>query len=137
MDSPSRLSLKQFCSLVEEVLLEIPEEFAPWLENVVVDVESEPTAELLEELGYEPHEELFGLFIGRAVTEQEYGEHSPNRIVLFQRPLERASRSRDEVAYEIRRTVLHELAHHFGYSEDDLDDFESRPSPFDEPSDDD
>lgn len=137
MDNAPHLSLKQFCALVEEVLLGIPEEFAPWLENVVVDVESEPTAELLEDLGYEPDEELFGLFIGRAVTEQEYGEHAPNRIVLFQRPLERASRSRDEVAYEIRRTVLHELAHHFGYSEEDLDDFESRPSPFDDPADDD
>ena len=80
----------------------------------------------------DPEEDtLMGLFEGRAVTEQEYGEHLPNRILLFKRPIEEVCRSRAEIAYEIRRTLVHELAHHFGYSEEDLEEYESRQSPFD------
>jgi predicted Zn-dependent protease with MMP-like domain len=95
-------------------------------------VELEPTAEMLEELEMDPAEDtLMGLFEGRAITEQEYGEHLPNRILLFKRPIEEVCRSRAEVAFEIRRTLIHELAHHFGYSEEDLEEYESRPSPFD------
>jgi predicted Zn-dependent protease with MMP-like domain len=127
-----RLSMREFVEVARRVMDELPQPFAGWLENVVVDVELEPTRKMLEDVGLDPDEEtLFGLFEGRAVTEQEYGEHAPNRILLFKRPIEEACRSRDEVAYEIRRTLVHELAHHFGYSEEDLDEYESRESPFD------
>ncbi len=128
----ARLSLADFCSVVEEVLAELPEPFHAWLDNVAVDVEPDPWPELLEELEMEPDEPLLGLFQGESITEQEYGEHYPNRILLFKNPIEQISRSREEIRYEIRRTVLHELAHHFGYSEEELDEFESQPSPFDE-----
>jgi len=127
-----RLSLAEFCAVVEQVLAELPDPFRSWLKNVVVDVEPEPWLELYDELEIEPGEPLLGLFEGEAITEQGYGEHHPNRILLFQNPIEEVSRSDDEIRYEIRRTVLHELAHHFGYSEEDLDEFESQPSPFDE-----
>jgi len=127
-----RLSMSAFCRTVGKVLEELPDPFHAWLENVVIDVEPEPWPELREELGLEPGEPLLGLFEGAAITEQEYGEHLPNRIVLFKNPLERISRSPAELRYEIRRTVLHELAHHFGYSEAELEEFESRDSPYDE-----
>jgi len=95
-------------------------------------VELEPSAELLEELEMDPQKDtLMGLFEGFAVTEQEYGEHLPNRILLFKRPIEEVCRSRAEIAYEIRRTLVHELAHHFGYSEEDLEAYEAQQSPFD------
>lgn len=128
---PIRLSLDEFAAVAREVVQGLPEQFRASLENVVIDVEAEPDPELLAELDVPEGEPLLGVFVGEAITEQEYGEHFPNRIVLFKRPLERISRTRAELCYEIRRTVLHELAHHFGYSEDDLDDFEARPSPFD------
>jgi predicted Zn-dependent protease with MMP-like domain len=76
-----------------------------------------------------------GLFEGTPLTEQAYGAHAPNRIVLFKQPIERACRSRAEIAYEIRRTVIHELAHHFGYSEEELEAFEAAASPFDDDAD--
>jgi predicted Zn-dependent protease with MMP-like domain len=126
-----RLTMRAFCDAVAEVLAELPEPFHAWLENTVVDVEREPSRRLLRELGMGDDETLFGLFEGRAVTEQEFGEVAPNRVRLFKNPIEEASRSAAEIRYEIRRTVLHELAHHFGYSEEDLDEFEARPSPFD------
>lgn len=131
---PVRLPMREFCEVVQQVLDELPEPFHDWLVNVVVDVEDDPEPRLLRQLGLDPREDtLFGIFEGSAVTEQEYGQHLPNRVRLFKNPLEEACRSRDEIRYEIRRTVLHELAHHFGYSEEDLDEFEARPSPFDPP----
>lgn len=126
--------MSEFCEAVARVVEEVPEPFHGWLENVVVDVETAPSREVLEEQGLESEDDLLGLFEGLAVTEQEYGEHAPNRIVIYKRPIERICRSRAEVEYEIRRTMLHELAHHFGHSEEDLEEFESRSSPF-EPSD--
>ncbi len=130
--NPVRLSLREFTKIARDVIEKLPEPFLGWLENVVVDIEPEPSAELLQEMDFDPEEDmLLGLFEGTAVTEQDYGEHAPNRVVLFQRPILEACRSREEVAYEIRRTVIHELAHHFGYSEEDLEEFESRDSPFD------
>jgi predicted Zn-dependent protease with MMP-like domain len=127
-----RLSLAEFCSVVEEVLNELPEPFHAWLDNVAVDVEPDPWPELYDELEMDSDEPLLGLFEGEAITDQDFGEHYRNRIVLFKNPIEQISRSLDEVRYEIRRTVLHELAHHFGYSKAGLEAFESQPSPFDE-----
>jgi predicted Zn-dependent protease with MMP-like domain len=124
--------MREFVDVARRVMDELEAPFRDWLENIVVDVELEPSDELLEELEMDPDEDtLLGLFEGRAVTEQEYGEHLPNRILLFKRPIEAVCRSRQEIAFEIRRTLVHELAHHFGYSEEDLEAYESRPSPFD------
>jgi predicted Zn-dependent protease with MMP-like domain len=130
-----RLSMKKFCAMAGEVLDGLPEPFHAWLENVVVDVELAPSSEMLEALGMQADDVLMGLFEGSAVTEQEYGEHAPNRILLFKDEIESQCDSVAEVAYEIRRTMIHELAHHFGYSEEDLQAFESLPSPFDDSAD--
>jgi predicted Zn-dependent protease with MMP-like domain len=124
--------MSEFCRLVREVVDALPAIFQPHMTNVVVDVEAEPSIALRRRMGLAPDDDLFGLFEGVSIAEQEYRESPPNRIVIFKHPIERACRNRDEIVYEVRRTVLHELAHQFGYSEEDLDDFEARPSPFDE-----
>jgi predicted Zn-dependent protease with MMP-like domain len=125
--------MRDFCGVVRAVLDDLPEPFHQWLENVTVDVEVEPAPEVLDSLGIGPDEDPpLGLFDGIEITETEYGQRPFNRIIIYKGPIERTSRSREEIAYEIRRTVIHELAHHFGYSEEDLDEFESTPSPFDE-----
>lgn len=133
----SGMSLDEFCRIVEDVVRELPEAFQGYLENVVVDVEMQPSAAVRRELNLPPGEPLLGLFQGAPLTEQEYGQFHPNRIVLYKRAIESVCRSRSEVAYEIRRTVMHEMAHHFGFSEEDLDFYESTPSPFDDPETDD
>jgi predicted Zn-dependent protease with MMP-like domain len=130
--SRPRLTLDEFCQIVGEVLDDLPDEFRQRLENVVVDVEERPSPRILAELGHATEECLMGLYQGESLLEQENGPRFLNRIIIFKRPIEAVSRSREEVAYEIRRTVLHELAHHFGYSEEDLEFFEERPSPFDD-----
>lgn len=129
-----RLSEDEFCRAVEEVLASLPGQFVPWLENTVVDVQRYPDQRLQRQMGLGPkHIGLMGLFDGVPVTEQEYERAMPNRIYLFQRAIESKCRSVEEIRYEIRRTVLHELAHHFGYEEPDLDEFEAQESPFDRP----
>lgn len=125
--------MEEFCQLAGEVVAALPEPFHAYLQNTVVDVEPWPPRRVLDEMGIESRYDLFGLFEGVAVTEQGFGERTPNRVWLFKNPIEAACRSREEIAYEIRRTVLHELAHHFGYSEEDLEEFESQPNPFDDP----
>lgn len=128
----AHMSMADFTAIARRVIERLDEPFTKWLENVVVDVEIKPTREMLIDVGLDPDTEtLLGLFEGQAVTEQEYGVHMPNRILLFKRPIEEACRNRAEVAYEIYRTLIHELAHHFGYSEEDLAEYESRHSPFD------
>jgi predicted Zn-dependent protease with MMP-like domain len=129
----ARLTFAEFCRIVRQVLEELPEPFKPYLENVVVDVENAPSRSLLRKLGMtEAHAPLLGLFEGPPPGEREYGISPPVRIRIFKRPIERLCRNRQEVEYEIRRTVLHELAHHFGFEEEDLEPFESHPSPFDD-----
>lgn len=127
-----RLTLPEFCGIVRQVLADLPAQLKPYLENVVVDVERVPSRRLLRKLGMSGSgTTLLGLFEGPALGEREYGISHPVRIRIFKRPIERLCRSREEVAYEVRRTVIHELAHHFGFEEEDLHEFESRPSPFD------
>lgn len=127
-----RLSWSEFCRAVERELAHLPPQFAPYLENLVVDVEAAPSRQLLRELEVPPGETLMGLFQGRGIDEMEYGHAVPNRVVLYKAPIEAASGSLAEIRYEIRRTLLHELGHHFGFSEEDLEFFESQPSPFDD-----
>lgn len=124
--------MREFVDIARRVIDEIAAPFRQHMDNLTVDVEREPTAEMLAEVGLDPEQDtLMGLFVGRSIVEQDFGEDARNRILLFKRPIEEACRSRAEVAYEIRRTLIHELAHHFGYSEEDLEEYESRQSPFD------
>lgn len=124
---PVRLSTREFCKIARRVVRELPSPFLPWMENVAIDVRRAPSKKLAAEMGLGPDDEpLLGLFLGQPIDEQEYGVRDWNSILLFQRPHEDVCESLEELEFEIRRTVLHELAHHFGYSEEDLEDFESR-----------
>lgn len=131
--SEVRLSMDEFCRLAGEVVESLPPEFQERMHNVVVDVRNRPMRRQLLDLGLDPEEDtLLGLFEGVPLIEQSYEEDYPNRVWLFKEPIEEICRSRDEVAYEIRRTIIHELAHHFGWTEEDLEAFESQPNPFDD-----
>ncbi|MFC2008463.1 metallopeptidase family protein [Chloroflexota bacterium] len=119
---------QRFDRIVEKVLDSLPEEFAELLDNVVVFTEDAPSAELLAESEVPEGETLFGLYEGVPLTERtnNYGLVAPDRITIFQKPIEEACETEDEVAQQIRRTVLHELAHFFGIEEDRMDEIEAQ-----------
>jgi predicted Zn-dependent protease with MMP-like domain len=104
-----------FEDLVERALQAIPEPFARLLERVAVVIDDEPTREQLRESGLRPNDTLYGLYEGVPLV--EYGaDFSPiaNKITLFRFPLEEDFADPDELADEVTRTVVHELAHHVG-----------------------
>ncbi|OGB93184.1 MAG: hypothetical protein A3G35_18335 [candidate division NC10 bacterium RIFCSPLOWO2_12_FULL_66_18] len=116
------LSRAEFEKLVTQAVESLPPRFLERLENVEVMVESAPTREDLEDAGIEPGRTLFGLYQGVPQTQRGtwYGSVLPDRIVIYQRPIEAVARDRREIRKEIRITLMHEIGHHFGLGEDEL-----------------
>ncbi|MDR5710139.1 MAG: metallopeptidase family protein [Armatimonadota bacterium] len=117
------MTRKRFERLVEEILRTLPPEFRRALENVHVVVEDEPTPEQLASVGLGPGDLLFGLYEGTPLPGRGLEPPLlPDRITVFLRPLLKVCETEEELREEIRRTVLHELAHHFGLEEDRLEE---------------
>ncbi|MBC9957593.1 metallopeptidase family protein [Yimella sp. cx-51] len=112
------MSREQFEDVVADALDEIPQELLDRLDNVVFLIEDEPTDEQRP-----PHGDLLGLYVGIPLPERldsyHYGS-MPDRIYLFQGPLTRHSRDRDNLVEQIRVTTLHEIGHYFGIDDDRL-----------------
>ena len=117
---------KGFDTLVEKALASLPAEFREKMENVAIMVEDWPTPRQLRVAGIKHRDELLGLYEGIPRTERgaNYNLVLPDQITLFQRPIERACRRRGEVVQEIGRVVRHEIAHHFGLSDQALEKIE-------------
>ena len=112
---------RRFEDVVSDVLAAIPMPFAAALDEVAVVIEDEPSQDQLRENDLDPDETLYGLYEGVART--EYGADwiaVPNRISLFRLPLEADFADPNELAEEIRITVIHELAHHLGIDDERL-----------------
>jgi predicted Zn-dependent protease with MMP-like domain len=109
--------------LVSRVVQDLPADILPLLDNVAIVVEDEPTGAHLDESDVASGSELFGLYQGIPRTERDssYSLVTPDRIIIFAGPLERACTSRHELDEQIRITVLHELGHHLGFDEVGLD----------------
>jgi len=118
----SRLSRRQFEQIVAEALKGIPAELRGALDNIEVAVEEWPSPEQLADAGLDDDDLLFGFYHGTPLPERSpMTPYSlPDLITIFQGPLEEACESEDELRDEIRRTVVHEIAHYFGFDEDRL-----------------
>ena len=114
---------RRFLRLVRQALDELPEAYRERLANVDVVVERRPRPHQLRGAGLGPGETLFGLYEGIPLAERtsDYGLVLPDKITIFQGPLEREFLDAAELVAEVRRTVLHELAHHFGTSDEELE----------------
>lgn len=114
-----RYSSSDFERLVSQALDTLPEWVQEYMNNVVIIVEPWPNASQLQAAEIPPGNTLLGLYQGIPLTRRGRGYQliPPDRISLFQGPLE--SIAADELALKqlIRRTVIHEIAHHFGFSE--------------------
>ncbi len=109
------VSEEEFEGLVAQALDGIPPELAELIDNVVVLIEAEAPAD-------DP--ELLGLYDGIPLTERDsnYTFAPPDRILVFRGPLLRMCQSAEELVDEVRITVVHEIAHHFGIDDDALHD---------------
>ena len=114
---------RRFARLVRQALHELPSPYRDWLENVDVVIERRPRRHHLRAAGLGLAETLFGLYEGIPLTDRvsSYGMVLPDKITIFQEPLEREFPGEAELVEEVRRTVLHELAHHFGMSDEELE----------------
>ncbi len=116
-----------FERLVAEALDALPEDFLRHMENVEVVIEAWPTREDLEDAGLEGEDRssLLGLYLGVPLTDRttDYAGYLPDRITLFQGPIEAvAGTDPDEIQAEVQDTVIHEVAHYFGISDERLEE---------------
>ena len=117
-----RIPPRRFARLVGEALADLPAAFARRLENVAVVIADRPTTAQLRALGLGPDETLFGLYEGTPYGERGTSYHLvlPDRVTIYREPILAACGTTQEMKDEIRLTVIHELGHYFGLSDDDL-----------------
>ena len=110
---------ERFERLVGRVVDSLPEEFQERLENVDVVVEDWPSPEEIAHLGLKSRYELLGLYQGVPLTRRShgYGLVPPDKVTIFQKPIEARYRDDSRITKEIGRVVRHEIAHHFGISD--------------------
>lgn len=111
-----------FETLVDQALDSLPDEIQAWLDNVAVVVGQWPSSAQLAQAGVRRGDLLFGLYVGVPKTQRgfTYGEIVPDKIIIFQQSIERVCRTPAQVRDCVRKTVLHEIGHHFGLGEDAL-----------------
>jgi predicted Zn-dependent protease with MMP-like domain len=122
VSNPRQRGDKTFEELVAEALDSLPPDIQEKLENVEVVVEWRPSPAQMRRMGLGPGQTLFGLYEGVPLTERTSGYNLvlPDKITIFRQPIEAYCRTDEQVRQRVRRTVLHELAHHFGISDDRL-----------------
>lgn len=111
-----------FEALVSEALDSLPEQFAKQLDNVEIVVEAWPTMLDLQSVRAHPGTTLLGLYHGVAKTKRaHYGMVLPDKISIFAGPILRMTGGDvDATRAQVRKTVLHEIGHHFGMSEEEI-----------------
>ncbi len=117
------MSRQEFRHLVAQTIASLPPRVAQQLANVEIVVKVRPSTEELTMIGLNPATILFGLYTGVPLTKRNssYGMVLPDKITLYQRSIEEGCRTQEEIQAQIRTTLLHEIGHHFGLSEDDLE----------------
>jgi predicted Zn-dependent protease with MMP-like domain len=117
------LTRREFERVVGEALESLPKRFADLVENVLIAVEEEPTAEDLDgiEDDADDDSELLGIYRGVALTERTHDMPLlPDEIAIFRGPINRIASTREEAVREVRETVIHELGHYFGLHDDEM-----------------
>jgi predicted Zn-dependent protease with MMP-like domain len=123
------MTRERFRELVAEAIDTIPRRFAQEVKNLAIVVEDEPSADLLAEMEMGPDDVLFGLYQGTPLPERhwDYGNALPDRITLYQAVIEdECEGDEDCIVGEIGDTLIHELGHYFGMSEDEIMEIEER-----------
>ncbi len=123
------MTLEAFRELVEEAIDTIPPRFARQIRNVAIVIEDVATPEQLDEMEIPEDEGLLGLYQGTPLTERTWGHGNtlPDKVTLFQHTIEEeCNGDEDEIVVAIGETLIHELGHYFGLSEDEITEIEER-----------
>lgn len=126
----NQVTRDRFDRLLEEVLDELPDYIHELIEQVPIHVEDYPSEEVMRTTGARRRDQLCGLFTGIPITERSilHSGNLPNVVTIYREGILKAARQNygrltdDTLFEEIRITVLHELAHHHGLDEDELDE---------------
>src|SRR5206468_11269577 len=116
---------KAFESLVQEALKGLQREFRKSQNNVAIEIEEEPNHQTLRTLGIADNDpdELLGLYVSRSIQGHSFfdaGGELPDRVYIYRGPLLRACGTKADVIREVQDTVVHEIGHHFGLSDEDM-----------------
>ncbi len=116
------LSPEMFEQIVGQVLASLPPRIAGFMDNVFVEIAEEPSEADRRRMQLRNNATLFGLYVGVPLTRRDtrYTNVAPDRIMIYRGPILRACHDEPEIRDQVRKTVLHEIGHHFGLNEDDL-----------------
>ena len=123
-----KLNQIEFEKIVEEGIKAIPEKFLRKLDNVVIVIEAEPTPAQKKKLNIHPGWTLFGLYEGVPQLERgtNYTAVLPDKITIFQKPIEDEAVDEKDIKEIVKNTVWHEIAHHFGMDESRVSQVETK-----------
>jgi predicted Zn-dependent protease with MMP-like domain len=121
MGVEEQMDVTVFEKLVKRSLERLPKRFLDALQNITIEVEAEPPDDVIDEFEIEDGG-LYGLYQGTPLTEREwnYGNVLPDRIVIYQGPIERDARNDEEIEEIVLDTVVHEIGHYFGFDDETL-----------------
>ena len=129
--APRRTGLQFSRSVFEEVVSDaldrLPDEFAELMSNIAIQIEDWPDDDTLRELDLDPRADtLYGLYTGIPLDERGgwYGNVLPDVILLYRQPLLDDCRDREDLIHEIQLTLLHEIGHHFGFTDQEMGEWE-------------
>ena len=123
------MTRQRFESLVAEAVMLIPRRFRREMKNLALIVEDEPALELLADMDIEPPDTLLGLYQGTPLPERgaTHGNTLPDVITIFQGPIEdECDDNEDDMRAVIGETLIHEVGHYFGLSEEEIEEIEER-----------
>lgn len=119
---------EKFQKLVKEAIMDIPEKFQKMLDNVEIVTDDFPSEYQLKKLGFKSGDCMLGLYEGVPKTKRghHYANVLPDKITIFKIPIERLSKDENDLKNIIKKTVWHEIAHHFGIGEKRVQDLERK-----------
>lgn len=124
------VSRQEFEDLVNKAIAQLPETYLSKLKNVAIIVDDIPSLEQRQQLALRPNQTLFGLYEGVPLSQRNGTLKTlPDKITIFQKPLEYASDNIGDLFSRIGRTIWHEVAHYFGLDHDMIKNLESKEKP--------
>ena len=126
--TPDEFSADQFQVLVTEAMASLPQRFRDAMVNMAIVVEDEPTLDQLREVEVEPPDTIYGIYEGIPLPERQWAQGNvlPDKITIFRVPILEDSLDEDDIVVGVGETLIHEVGHYFGLSEEEIMEIEEK-----------